>query len=218
MNIIFQKDIINIFRMNFLYLDEDDSSQTDSLLCSFFHSLECSPRDNESILMNESNVKKILDFFNDENKTNQLEEEILKIDGLDAHAEKDGLYFMDIKHNNNGIYSIICDMHISVKNDALRKIISEKKEYLFKLIKENEDEDDTLLNRGLRNSDRIEISEISISKDNRLSLALEANYNLRKNLSLHLNKFKEKRMFVEAKETINGSCINVKTRFGEQLK
>lgn len=216
MKIRFQKDILYIFHMHFLYLDDNDQSLKDSVLCSFLNSLDRSSRDNESILMNESNVKKILDFFNDENRTSQLEKEILQIDGLDVYVEKNGLYLIDIKHNNNGIHSIICDVHVRVKNDALKNIICEKREELFKIIKENED--DKFLLRDLRSSERIEISGISIYKDNRLNLRLEANYNFKKDLSVHLKKFKEKRMFITTNQTINGAKINLKASFGEQLK
>jgi len=216
MHINFTADILKLMTYHFIYEDMDEAEKNSFKMYELYKHLDKVDFEDSMVCLSEKNFKTIIDFFNDEKNIVAMEQEILSLLGLDGLIKGAGVYLMGIGNNSNGIHSIACSVTGKVFNPELCHIIEEKKQELFDLIKEGED--DVFLNRFFRDKNQVHLLEIEMSSNQSVSLRLEANYKIKNNLASHLEKFRDKRMLLKTTTNYECSNINLNAHFRENLK
>lgn len=216
MHINFTADVLKLMTYHFIYEDMDEKEKNTFKMYELYKHLDKVDFEDSMVCLSEKNFKTIIDFFNDEKNIVALEQEILSLLGLDGLIKGDGVYLMDIKNNSNSIYSIACTITGKVVDPEVCRIIEDKKQELFNLIKEGED--DFYLNQFFRNKEQIHLLEIEMSRNQSVSLKFEANYTIKNDLVSHLQKFREKRMLLKTTTNYERSNIKLEAHFRENLK
>lgn len=216
MHINFTADVLKLMTYHFIYEDMDEKEKNTFKMYELYKHLDKVDFEDSMVCLSETNFKTIIDFFNDEKNIVALEQEILSLLGLDGLIKGDGVYLMDIKNNSNSIYSIACTITGKVVDPEVCRIIEDKKQELFNLIKEGED--DFYLNQFFRSKEQIHLLEIEMSRNQSVSLKFEANYTIKNDLVSHLQKFREKRMLLKTTTNYERSNIKLEAHFRENLK
>lgn len=216
MHINFTADVLKLMTCHFIYEDMDEKEKNTFKMYELYKHLDKVDFEDSMVCLSEKNFKTIIDFFNDEKNIVALEQEILSLLGLDGLIKGDGVYLMDIKNNSNSIYSIACTITGKVVDPEVCRIIEDKKQELFNLIKEGED--DFYLNQFFRSKEQIHLLEIEMSRNQSVSLKFEANYTIKNDLVSHLQKFREKRMLLKTTTNYEHSNIKLEAHFRENLK
>lgn len=216
MHINFTADILKLMTYHFIYEDMNEAEKNSFKMYELYKYLDKVDFEDSMVCLSEKNFKTIIDFFNNEKNIVALEQEILSLLGLDGIIKGDGVYLMDIGNHSNAIHSIACSISGKVFHPRICHIIEDKKQELFNLIKDGED--DYYLNQFFRNKHQIHLLEIEMNSNQSLSLKFETNYTIKSDLASHLEKFREKRMLL--KTTTNYECSNIKlnAHFRENLK
>lgn len=156
----------------------------------------------EIILLTPFNMKKIIDYFNDEDKIKTLTKDLIEYYGLKNIATSDDIFLMDFELANLNINRIKTIQSIEITNTTVSEFVQNSKKDFLTLLK-NSDSKGLMSAYSLYNENSIDIIHFENNYSS-LSLKLKATYMLEGVDTSHLDYYK----FEKVNYTVNVNHFN----------
>lgn len=150
----------------------------------------------EIVLLTPFNIKKIIDYFNDEDKVKHLAKNLIEYYGLKNIATSDDIFLIDFELSRLNINRIKTIQPIEITDTRVVEFIDNSKEDFFKLLK-NSNNKDLISKYSLYNENVIDILDFQNNYSS-VSLKLKATYMLEGVDTSHLDYYKFEKVYYAA--------------------
>ncbi len=151
----------------------------------------------EIVLLTPFNIKKIIDYFNDEDKVKHLAKNLIEYYGLKNIATSDDVFLMDFELSRLNINRIKTIQSIEITNTRVGEFIDNSKKDFFTLLK-NSNNKELISKYSLYNENVIDIIDFQ-NNHSSASLKLKATYMLEGVDTSHLDYYKFEKVYYAAK-------------------
>lgn len=168
--------------------------------------------ESEIVLLTPFNMKKIIDYFNDEEKVKNLSKNLIEYYGLKNIATSDDILLMDFELSRLNINRIKTIQPIEITDKRVGEFIDNSKKDFFTLLK-NSNNKELISKYSLYNENVIDIIDFQ-NNHSSASLKLKANYMLEDVDTSHLDYYKfEKAYYIATVNHFNETRISIEKTY-----